>query len=55
LNFDFGLLRNEINEWILSLIKALMKVISETVTRGVTEPVLQNDVNLDVLNLYALF
>jgi hypothetical protein len=35
LNFDFGLLRNEINQWISSLIKALMKVISETITRGV--------------------
>jgi hypothetical protein len=35
LNFDFGLLRNEINQWIWSLIKALMKVIRETVTQGV--------------------
>jgi hypothetical protein len=36
LNFDFELLRNEINQWIWSLINALMKVISVTVTRGVT-------------------
>jgi hypothetical protein len=35
LSFDFGLLRNEINQWIWSLMKALMKVIRETITQGV--------------------
>jgi hypothetical protein len=43
LNFDFGLLRNEINQWIWSLIKALMKVISKIVTWGVTEGQLQEE------------
>jgi hypothetical protein len=45
LNFDFDLLRNEINQWICSLIKALMKEIRETVTRDVAGSIiLQKDV-----------
>jgi hypothetical protein len=36
LDFDFGLLRNGINQWMCSLIMALMKVIRPTVTLGVT-------------------
>jgi hypothetical protein len=48
LNFDFGLLRNEINQWIWSLIKALTKVISKTVTRGVTALLLKKKSRLEI-------
>jgi alanine racemase len=36
LDFDFGLLRNGINQWICFLIKVLMQVIRVAVTLGVT-------------------
>jgi hypothetical protein len=55
LNFDFGLLRNEINQWIWSLIKTLMKVISETITRGVTKlPVNSREIGILGLHLNLL-